>query len=103
MSSLFGSPPTPGLVGFEKVAPGNSSTSENKNPGEEEIEEVKDNSPVPPVAHQGVWATVSCVSEVYTGPEDAKTSQRLVIYKLQGDISKGDELEWKVALLMYAA
>jgi hypothetical protein len=90
-------------VGFEKVPQSSPhSSSSSSEPIEEEEEKGKDNTPVPPVAHQGVWATVSCVSQVYTGPEDAMSSRGLVLYKLQGDVSKGDELEWKVSLLKYA-
>jgi hypothetical protein len=105
-SSIFGSPPTPGLVGFEKVPQSSSSSSEKTEEGndkEGDEEKLKDHSPVPPVAHQGVWATVSCLGDVYTGPEDAKTSRRLIVYKLQGDLSLREELEWKVSLLTYAA
>lgn len=102
----MGSPPIPGLVGFEKVSPNNSSSSsekrENENDDNEIDENIKDTSPLPPVAHQGVWATVSCLAELHTEGDDDSKTKRLVIYKLQGDISKGDELEWKVALLMYA-
>jgi hypothetical protein len=107
-SSLFGSPPTPGLVGFEKIPKGPSPSSEKSEEEKAEEEAVaeekqKDHSPVPPVAHHGVWATVSCLSDVYTGPEEAKTSRRLIIYKLEGDISRRDDLEWKVSRLTYAA
>ena len=104
-SSIFGSPPTPGLVGFEKV-PNPSSSTSGKSEGEEQDEaeeKLKDHSPVPPVAHQGVWATVSCLSDVYTGPEDEKTSRHLIIFKLEGDLSQREELEWKMSLLTYAS
>jgi hypothetical protein len=104
-SSIFGSPPTPGLVGFEKVQSPSSSSSSSSDAKEEEEEDekrVKDTTPVPPVAHQGVWVTVSCLSEVYNGTEEEMTARRLVFFRLKGDVRRGDELEWKVVMLKYA-
>jgi hypothetical protein len=48
---------------------------------------------------QEVLATVSCVCEVYTGPKEAMTSRRYLMYALKGDISRGEEVDWKIAFL----
>jgi hypothetical protein len=51
------------------------------------------------ISPPGVWATSSCVCEVYTGTKEAMTSKRFLLYGLTGDVSKGEDVEWKITLL----
>lgn len=89
--------PTPGLVGFEKVTPNTSNKSNEGEDDEDGDENAKDNSPVPPLAKSGVIATAFCVCEMKR--EDLPN--KAIFYNLQGDISKREDMEWKLSDIHY--